>query len=411
MTLDPATLYLVLTVVGLLMAFWVCFMAWGQPLGHALWAWALALLAYTASHVIFGLQALLPELVFLVGGSTAYAVSLVLMLQAVRRFQGVEQLSRWYMAPLLLVPLVCITLAQHSTLRVVISALIYVWQIGLIMASLLDRRQPQHGRGRYILVGAFATMLLMLLARALSAMFGLIDTHNLSASSASLGPVFLVSLCAVLSITLGFVYMTMERAERRNFELAMKDMLTGLANRRAIGDQLASTVARAQRQGQYLSVLMLDIDHFKRVNDSYGHQAGDVVLRSVAQALQSRLRAQDQIGRFGGEEFLAILPDTSLDGALVLAEALRVAVEATPTQWGAHRIATTISIGVRGGAITGSDTADSLVASADAALYRAKQGGRNRVEVGHALVLPSAFDLAPANASTLAPAHDMNSEA
>jgi diguanylate cyclase (GGDEF)-like protein len=402
MNLDPATLFLVLTVVGLMMAFWVCFMAWGQPLGHALWAWALALLAYTTSHVILGLQAVLPELVFLVGGSTAYAIALVLMLQAVRRFQGRTHGGRWYLAPLLLVPLLYATLVQYNTLRVVSSSLIYAWQIGLIIATLLDPGQPQHGRGRYILVGAFGTMMVVLLLRAGAAAFGWIDTHSLSASSRGLGPVFLVSLCAVLSITLGFVYMTMERAEWRNFELAMKDMLTGLANRRAIGDQLASTVARAQRQGQYLSVLMMDIDHFKRVNDSYGHQAGDVVLRSVAQALQSRLRAQDQIGRFGGEEFLAILPDTSLDGALVLAEALRAAVEATPTQWGAHRIATTISIGVRGGAITGGDTADSLVAAADAALYRAKQGGRNRVEAGAAAVLPGALE----NSSATAPLGD-----
>ena len=387
MNLDQATLYIVLTVVGLLMAFWVCFMAWGQPLGHALWAWALALLAYTASHVIFGLQAFLPELVFLVAGSSTYAVALVLMLHAVRRFQGVAQVGRWYLAPLLIVPLLYTLAAQFSTLRVVGSSLIYAWQVGLIMAALLDRNQPQHGRGRFILVGAFAAMLLTLLARAGGVMFGLIDTHTLAASGRSLGPVFLISLCVVLSITLGFVYMTMERAEQRNFELAMKDMLTGLANRRAIGDQLLMTVARAQRQGQYLSVLMVDIDHFKRVNDNYGHQAGDVVLRAVAQTLQSRLRAQDQIGRFGGEEFLAILPDTSLDGALVLAEALRAAVEAMPTQWGAHSIACTISIGVCGGAITGADTVDGVVAAADAALYRAKQGGRNRVEVSPTTVL------------------------
>ncbi|MCV2368597.1 GGDEF domain-containing protein [Roseateles oligotrophus] len=384
MNLDQATLYLVVTVVGLLMAFWVCFMAWGQPLGHALWAWALALLAYTASHVFFGLQDFLPPQVFLIGGSTAYAVALVLMLQAVRRFQGVAQNGRWYLAPLLLVPLLYALLAQYSTVRVVCSSLIYAWQIGLILAALLDPSQPRHGRGRYILLGAFGTLLLTLLARAALALLGLLDTQTLAASGRGLGPVFLISLCAVLSITLGFVYMTMERAEQRNFELAMKDMLTGLANRRAIGDQLLMTVARAQRQGQYLSVLMLDVDHFKRVNDNFGHQAGDVVLSSVAQTLQSRLRAQDQIGRFGGEEFLAILPDTSLEGAQVLAEALRAAVEATPIQWGVHSIAITISIGVRGGAITGADTADGLVAAADAALYRAKQGGRNRVEVAQA---------------------------
>ena len=183
---------------------------------------------------------------------------------------------------------------------------------------------------------AFFALLSSLLLRALAAAMGWMSSNNDEAGRLWLTMVFVVALCAVISISLGFVYMTMERAEQRNFELAMKDMLTGLSNRRAISDQLHMAVSRAQRQGQYLSVLMLDIDHFKRVNDGYGHQAGDAVLRGVARTLQSRLRAQDQIGRFGGEEFLLMLPDTHLEGATTLAEALRQAVEASPTQWGGH---------------------------------------------------------------------------
>ncbi|MGS0753336.1 diguanylate cyclase [Roseateles sp. GG27B] len=379
MTLDVPTLLVVLTAVALLMAFWVAFMAWGQPLRDALWAWTLALLSFAASHVLFGLAGIAPQAVVVVGGNMAYAVALALMLLALRRFQGLEVALWSGVAPVLLVATLFAALQAHYRLRIGVGSLMFLIQIGLVLQALLDKRHVRHGRGRFILMGAFITLGLTLLMRATAACFGWIDEGKPVQNGHWMAFLLLVALGAVVSITLGFVYMTMERAELRNFELAMKDMLTGLSNRRAISDQLHMAVSLAQRQGQFLSVLMLDIDHFKRINDSYGHQAGDVVLSGVAQTLASRLRVQDQIGRFGGEEFLVILPDTGLEGALTLAEALRAAVESTPTQWGAHAIQVTISIGVRGGALTGADTADSLVGAADAALYRAKQGGRNRV--------------------------------
>ncbi len=381
MNLDMQTLFVVVTTVALLLSFWVAFMAWGQPARHALWAWASALLFYGISQGVFALQGLLSLGTIIATGNTACALALVLMQVALRRFQGAETLGlRWSM-PVLLVPVLTLIFLEQPRWRVLSVTLVFCYQIGVILLALLHPGQKQHGRGRYILVGAFSVLLTILLLRCVAALTGALDRQAGPETERWLGLVFMISMWVILSITLGFVYMTVERAERLNFELAMKDMLTGLANRRAITDQLLTTVARAQRQGQYLSVLMLDIDHFKRVNDGYGHQAGDMVLRGVAQTLQSRLRAQDQIGRFGGEEFIVILPDTHLDGALTLAEALRQAVEATPTQWGAHSIAVTISIGVRGGAVTGGDTADKLVGAADEALYRAKQNGRNRVEV------------------------------
>lgn len=375
------TLFVVVTSVALLLSFWVAFMAWGQPARHALWAWALALLLYGASQAVFALGDFLSFGVILVTGNTACALALVLMQVALRRFQGAESLGLRWSLPVVLVPFLTLLSLDQPRWRVLSVTLVFCYQIGVILLALLHPGQKQHGRGRYILVGAFSVLLLILSLRSAAAITGALDDQSGADTSRWLALVFLISMWVILSITLGFVYMTVERAERLNFELAMKDMLTGMANRRAITDQLLNTVARAQRQGQYLSVLMLDIDHFKQVNDGYGHQAGDMVLRGVAQILQSRLRAQDQIGRFGGEEFLVILPDTSLEGAQTLAEALRQAVEATPTQWGAHSIAVTISIGVRGGAVTGGDTADKLVGAADAALYRAKQNGRNRVEV------------------------------
>ncbi len=380
MLLDVSTLFVVVTAVTLLMAFWICMMAWGQGVGNALWALALALVAYAASNVLFALRERMPAPFSVGGGNVAYSVSLALMLMAVRRFQGAPIRRMQTVFPVALVPFLLSPLIPEPRLRSVGMALLCAVQIVLVLRALVDRRQAMQGRGRFILFAAFSGLGLVLLLRAFAVYFGLIDVSTQAGGERWLALVFLVAMCAILSVALGFVYMTMERAERLNYEMAMKDMLTGLSNRRAISEDLGQAVARAQRQGLLLSVLLIDIDHFKRINDGYGHQAGDAVLRFVAQTLRDRMRAQDQIGRFGGEEFLLVLPDTGLDGALTLAEALRDAVAKTPAQWGVHPIAATISVGVRGGLVTGADTTESLVASADAAMYRAKQGGRNRVE-------------------------------
>ncbi|MBB4844688.1 diguanylate cyclase (GGDEF)-like protein [Paucibacter oligotrophus] len=380
MKLDVPTLFVAVTLLSLLTAVWVCVMAWGQPSREALWAWGAALLSFFAGNLLFALQGHAPDPLPLISGNLACAASLALMQLALWRFQLRKGLGLRGLLPLALVPLFGLLFANQQRVLLGLFTLLFVVQIGLILGALLDPAQKQHGRGRYILLITFGAVELMLLARLLAVVLGWERVGSGVELDQWQAMVFIATLAAVISVTLGFVYMIMERAELRNFELAMKDMLTGLSNRRAISDQLHAAVARAQRQGQLLSVLMMDIDHFKRINDSYGHQAGDRVLHGIAQTLSSRLRAQDQIGRFGGEEFLVVLPDTGLDGALILAEALRAAVEATPTQWGVHSIAATISIGVRGGVVTGADTADGLVGAADAAMYQAKAAGRNRVE-------------------------------
>ena len=138
----------------------------------------------------------------------------------------------------------------------------------------------------------------------------------------------------------------------------------------------------AEQQRSRGALLMVDIDHFKRVNDHYGHLAGDHVLRHIVGVLRQRLRASDVLGRYGGEEFMVLLPSTDLHGAAQLAEQLRQAVQATPCEWQGQRIAFTVSIGVAASADTPADpsrTSEALLQAADQALYRAKDDGRNRV--------------------------------
>jgi two-component system cell cycle response regulator len=159
---------------------------------------------------------------------------------------------------------------------------------------------------------------------------------------------------------------------------ATHDALTGIFNRRAILDQLARELARALRQGGRLSVAMCDIDHFKEINDHFGHQAGDEVLTAFARCLQAGLREYDYVGRYGGEEFLIIASGLAGQSDEGLYERLRerVAAAAIKTKT-AGTVSITISIGTA--AESGQSTVDRLIAAADAALYRAKAEGRNRV--------------------------------
>lgn len=165
---------------------------------------------------------------------------------------------------------------------------------------------------------------------------------------------------------------------------AMVDALTQVWNRGAIMEILKAEVSRAARQAHPLSVAMLDGDRFKQINDTHGHQAGDAVLRETAQRLRGVLRAYDAVGRYGGEEFLIVLPDCGAAPAKVLAERLREAVCGAPFEAGKAKLAVTASVGVVTSEPGRSLSPEELVGVADAALYRAKSAGRNRVDVAPA---------------------------
>lgn len=162
---------------------------------------------------------------------------------------------------------------------------------------------------------------------------------------------------------------------------ATTDELTRLANRRTLFERLAIEYERVQRNpGLRCCLLTIDIDHFKRVNDTWGHAAGDVVLKHVAQTMKNQTRRIDIAARIGGEEFVILLPDTSVENALALAERIRASVEATPADLGNQHISVTISIGLS--AIRPDDPNDhAALERADLALYAAKHGGRNRVKL------------------------------
>src|SRR5205823_4232022 len=163
--------------------------------------------------------------------------------------------------------------------------------------------------------------------------------------------------------------------------LATTDGLTGLLNRRTFNAQLQGRLREAQRYNRPLSLLLLDVDHFKKVNDTFGHPTGDAVLKGIAAVAQKQARETDIVARYGGEEMALILPETDAFGAHAIAERIRKAVGATshPTEQGAIQV--TVSIGLA--TSPPGDSAEAVLEAADKALYRAKQGGRNRVVVAN----------------------------
>lgn len=161
-------------------------------------------------------------------------------------------------------------------------------------------------------------------------------------------------------------------------ESSNRDGLTGIYNRRYLEQQLSVEFARCKRYGDSLSFVIFDLDHFKKVNDNYGHLAGDKVLCDVSQRISKLLRTDDVLGRYGGEEFCIILPETPKDGALILAERLRQTIAQEPVTYKETTITVTVSIGVTGFELD-TPNYEHLIHCADLALYYGKENGRNRV--------------------------------
>lgn len=201
-----------------------------------------------------------------------------------------------------------------------------------------------------------------------------------------------VPLALVFGGTNFFLIAALERAWGRVNELAMVDSLTGLSNRHRFMPAAEREIDLARRHHQPLALLLLDVDHFKAINDAYGHPAGDQVLVEVASRCQQALRATDLLARWGGEEFIVLLPNTPVLQAQQLAERMRETVSASAQLTvGGEPVQVTVSVGAAGAAPGQPTSLDTLIQRADAALYRAKHAGRDRVSMsGHADPEPTA---------------------
>lgn len=383
--LDPRSVIVLAGVMGLLMSLVMFSMRRSYPSSiRGLREWTLAPLMCFGSTVLFAMRGVLPDVLtiplanmVLFQGCITYYAGSQLFLGHARDTRG------WSIVTLVLGAV----LFWYSQFQPDYTARLAVFTITISLLFAAHARL--YLRHRLVQLGLrVMTGLLLLQAtvaglRFITVLFGAAGTDLLQPSWLQVVYIVMYSFTALLMSIAG-VLMATDRV-RMEFEfMATHDPLTGVLNRRALFAQSQKAFARSQRGEAPMALLMLDADHFKRINDAFGHQTGDEVLRELAQRLQGPLPASAHFGRYGGEEFLAVLPGLTPDAAHAVAERVREDL-ARPFEAGS-RLADagierlTVSIGMA--AFQGaSDTLDAMLARADAALYRAKAAGRDRVEV------------------------------
>ena len=383
MTADVPTLLLIIVVSSVVVSAALLVLNAGQR-RDGLQYWAGALLLSAAAHGLLLLYGRIPTVASVVLGNVLLSATLAGFLMAVRCFHGLALQAGWSLLVVLVVGLLMFVFQNDFASRVVVSGLSLGAQTGWVLWVLLRHQPPRSqggGRGALLLACGMAVIMSTMFLRSGAALFFSLNIASILQGNLVQTLTFMVSFMATLVTSFGFVFMVKECADAANVRLAAQDVLTGAANRRSLMLALERELASAQRQQLPLSILMLDIDHFKRVNDQYGHLAGDQVLRHMVAVVGQRLRPQDLLGRYGGEEFLLLLPHTDEQGAQQLAWQLCEAVQATPCDWRGQSIAVTTSIGVASYRPGMSADWEALLQAADKALYRAKDNGRNRVEV------------------------------
>ncbi|OYU07740.1 MAG: GGDEF domain-containing protein [Pseudomonas sp. PGPPP1] len=371
------TLFGCVALVATIMAF--CLILVGQfnrrdgllTIGFGLLAHALAYVGYT----FYGHAPL-----WFTYGAANSLLAVALAFYGASLFRIVELPVPWsrVFAPAALMLVLMVSLIDTLEPRMLAASIVLMVQCALIIYWTL-RHIPALGRARMLLIIGSSISLIGLGMRVV-AIFGggaaemRYDVSNLKQTiSVSIGTF------TAMMISLGLVLLAKERSESLLKHMALRDVLTGILNRRAILEQFSTELERARREHACLGVAMVDIDHFKQINDVHGHLAGDEVISHCARHLSQRLRASDSIGRYGGEEFLLLLPDTRPEGVAAVLDELRTSLAEAPAQYGESSIALRISIGVCCEVPGEGDTSASLLARADAALYEAKGMGRDRV--------------------------------
>jgi len=379
MTLDFPTIAIIglLLHIGLAAGFSLILLVMrGHPVPRL---WAASLWAGALGTTLLGLQGQMPELLSIVGRNAFAVLGSVLLLCGVALHVG----RRAPLRPALVLAggyMLCIVWFSVVTpdlgIRLALySLLVLLWK-GWEVWLLLRHAPADIRRSCRIAAVVFVLDALLFLVRALLPVAPGAGGDILRAGL-PMNVTYVGSLIVMMGHTFALVLLIVERQMVDLRRLARRDGLTGLLNRTALMDDGRGQLAQCQLRRLPFAVLLLDLDHFKRVNDTHGHQAGDAVLHHMARTLQRNLRGRDSLlGRYGGEEFVLLLPATSLEQAQALAERLRAALEACPLDSDIGPIAATTSIGV---AADVDATLERLLARADAALYRAKAAGRNRV--------------------------------
>ncbi len=338
--------------------------------------WAFALCIYSIGFALVGLRGIIGDVYSIILGNFLISLFYSMFLLAIKDFMAdpCNRLIFW-LPPVLIVCLYSF-LMDNIRARIFFGNSILLIQSVLICSALLKRRRLFASRGRDLILVIMLMAPPLLFTRIVFSVIKPSEVEPLFTASWAQVIIGGIAYVATILISNGFVLMAKERSDERLRMAAMKDRLTGCWNRVRIDEFANQEMARLTRHGHPVSLIMIDIDHFKEINDRYGHAVGDAVLVGLAEMVQRGIRPTDLLGRWGGEEFVVILSMSGLGEAMFIAEHLRHTIEKNLFQDGLH---VTASLGVS--TCLPVDTWHSWMSRADRALYRAKHHGRNLVQV------------------------------
>jgi len=344
-------------------------------------SWRVGTLLQAGGAILLAVQRWLPQELVLPLGHGMLLLGVCGYWRALRQFYGFPE-STWIFLPFLLGVggMLWFTMVDPSqTARILLAAGLWAFIACGCIATLMAKRARDQARSRLVLIGVLAGVTLTIVACGL--IFGMPGAIRQLIGASGWVNLIAPTIAAILPVigTTAFLQLCSERIRREWERAASTDHLTGLANRRTLAYEGEQRLRMARRQGRQLSVAVIDIDHFKHINDRYGHAVGDEALKHVAERAAAACREVDLCSRQGGEEFVVLLDGVAGEAAWQAGERMRRAVESQPFLAERAMLPMTVSIGLA--QLEADDLSlDDLLRRADRALYRAKAAGRNRIE-------------------------------
>ena len=382
MPLDIRTMIATGAGLGVLTALSMRYVLRGFPgmLGPSMREWMLGIALQATSWALTTVRGSIPDFVSVVVANALLSIGYALLVDAVRRFVGLRAGHRLLFV--LVLASICVQIyfsyAVPSTrIRILIGSTLFAALLPLALFPLFAAYRESRNRSYLLTAAAFAILLATMLARVA---YETLDERGLTSAFVSTPMqdfVFAVLAFFPVIATLGFLLMCSSRLYEELERQAGVDSLTGINNRRTVTDMATRAIAAAHRHGQTLAVLLIDADHFKRINDAHGHAVGDEALQLISATVQCELRSEDLFGRLGGEEFVVVLPAADEPAARSNAERLRANIEKAELRAGHGTVELCVSIGIA--VIRAGDDFAALLRRADQAMYEAKRSGRNRV--------------------------------
>ncbi len=375
--IDLRTLLVVMITSDLMMA-GILWLAFAGQFREGLRKWALSLLFQACTWAVIAGMRVLPETLPMLAANALMMASLAFQAAALLEFstRRVPPVLLWL--PPLAVTAIFLPVLENFPLRVMIVSPLYAAANAGLLILVLRLRVGISARTRWAMAACYGLAGMIFLARALAVEVAPASIPSTLAGTSFQSAMLLAAYVIFVGNSFCFLLMHKERADEATRRLATTDPLTGVFNRRTFEELAEREIARARRSGGDLSLLMIDLDHFKRINDRYGHPAGDAVLRRFVALVRNCLRKEDLLVRYGGEEFCVLLPATAGANALALAERIRALVADTPLAVEGKAISITVSIGIATHGGKADAPIDDLLRRADHAMYRAKNEGRNR---------------------------------